>query len=128
MSQLIASPLDRVLSYRLSETISLLARWTCENGNLIKQRPGRAFATRNDFGGFALCIALNLACTMSVPAPWLATFVEQCLDFFLGNTAHNGIEVEDDGATLSFRKPKLTSVAAISEVCPLFFVFEISEG
>lgn len=55
---------------------------------------------------------------MSVPAPWLATFVEQCLDFYLGNTAHNGIEVEDDGATLSFRKPKLTSVAAISEVCP----------
>lgn len=57
---------------------------------------------------------------MSVPAPWLATFVEQCLGFYLGNTAHNGIEVEDDGATLSFRKPELTSVAAISEVCPLF--------
>lgn len=56
---------------------------------------------------------------MSVPAPWLATFVEQCLGSYLGKTAHNGIEVEDDGATLSFRKPELTSLAAISEVCSL---------
>ena len=116
------------MSYRLSETISLLARWTCEPGNSIKQRPGRGFAIKNDFGGIAFCVALNLACTMSVPAPWLATFVEQCLGFYLGNTAHNDIEVEDDGATLSFKKPELTSVAAISEVCPLFFVYEISEG
>lgn len=53
---------------------------------------------------------------MSVPAPWLATLVEQCLGSYLGQTAHDGIEVEDDGAALRFRKPDLTSVAAIFEV------------
>lgn len=56
---------------------------------------------------------------MSVPAPWLATLVEQCLGSYLGQAAHNGLEVEDDGATLRFRKPDLTPMAAVFEVCSL---------
>ncbi|KAF3386760.1 hypothetical protein F1880_000632 [Penicillium rolfsii] len=52
---------------------------------------------------------------MSVPAPWLATLVEQCLGSYLGQTSHNDIEVEDDGATLRFRKHGITSVAAVFE-------------
>jgi hypothetical protein len=56
---------------------------------------------------------------MSVPTPWLAPLVEQCLGSYLGQTPQDGIEVEDDGATLRFRKPDLTYMAAVLEVFSL---------
>ncbi|KAJ5174981.1 uncharacterized protein N7482_000858 [Penicillium canariense] len=52
---------------------------------------------------------------VAVPSAWLATFVEQCLGFYLGQTSRNGINVEDDGATLSFSKPGLNSEAVVLE-------------
>ncbi|KAJ5389853.1 uncharacterized protein N7496_000921 [Penicillium cataractarum] len=54
---------------------------------------------------------------MSLPAPWLATLVEQCLGSYAdqGQSAHDGIEVEDNGTTLCFKRRDITSVAAIFE-------------
>lgn len=56
---------------------------------------------------------------MSLPAPWIATLVEQCLGSYCdqSQSAPDGMEVEDNGTTVCFRRRELTSVAAVFEVC-----------
>ncbi|KAI2792709.1 hypothetical protein POX_b02750 [Penicillium oxalicum] len=53
---------------------------------------------------------------MSVPAPWLAPFVEQCLGAYTGQTSHESIEIKDDGATIHFKQPGFEPAAAILDV------------
>jgi hypothetical protein len=54
---------------------------------------------------------------MSVPDPWLATLVEQCLGSYADQSQSDGMEVEDNGTTVCFRRRDLTPVAAVFEVC-----------
>lgn len=48
--------------------------------------------------------------------PWIATFVERCLGFYIDQTSDSGIEVEDNGACLSFRVNQSSCLALIAEV------------
>ncbi|KAJ5492800.1 hypothetical protein N7539_001546 [Penicillium diatomitis] len=52
---------------------------------------------------------------MSVPAPWLATFVEQCLAAYTGQTSHESVDIHDDGATIHFKQIGFAPFAAILE-------------
>ncbi|OOQ86696.1 hypothetical protein PEBR_21992 [Penicillium brasilianum] len=54
---------------------------------------------------------------MSLPAPWIATLVEQCLGSYCdqSQSAPDGMEVEDNGTTVCFRRRDITSVAAVFE-------------
>lgn len=51
--------------------------------------------------------------------PWIAHFVGVCLSFYLEECKQEGIEVKDDGATLSFRFDGFTCEAFVAEVCNL---------
>lgn len=49
--------------------------------------------------------------------PWIASFVQQCLSFFLDEGKPKPINVEDDGAKLSFRVSGLSGKARVANVC-----------
>ena len=54
---------------------------------------------------------------MSLPNPWIANLVKRCLASYLGHTQENDVEVEDDGACLSFGIHNSTFTALIADVC-----------
>lgn len=54
---------------------------------------------------------------MNINPPWIASFVQQCLSFFLDGGKPKHIDVEDDGASLSFRVHRLSGKAKVANVC-----------
>lgn len=48
--------------------------------------------------------------------PWIATFVERCLSFYLGDSHQDDIELTNDGTALRFKISGFTPRAAIAEV------------
>ncbi|KAJ5669090.1 hypothetical protein N7462_010160 [Penicillium macrosclerotiorum] len=52
---------------------------------------------------------------MSLPNPWIANLVKRCLASYLGHTQENDVEVEDDGACLSFGIHDSTLTALIAD-------------
>ncbi|KAF7716842.1 Uncharacterized protein PECH_006979 [Penicillium ucsense] len=52
---------------------------------------------------------------MSVPAPWLATYVEQCLAAYTGQTSHESVDIHEEGATIHFKQIGFAPFAAILE-------------
>lgn len=49
--------------------------------------------------------------------PWIGSFVQQCLSFFLDEGRPEPIDVEDDGANLNFRVRGLSAKANVADVC-----------
>lgn len=54
---------------------------------------------------------------------WIASLVERCLGFYIDQTSGSGIEVEDNGACLSFRINQSSCLALISEVNHFLYLF-----
>lgn len=48
--------------------------------------------------------------------PWIASFVERCLAFYIGQTPDSGVKVEDDGTYLKFCVSQPTCLALVSQV------------
>lgn len=48
--------------------------------------------------------------------PWIASFVERCLGFYIGQIPDSEIEVDDNGACLSFRINQSSCLALVAEV------------
>lgn len=57
---------------------------------------------------------------MNKTPPWIASFVQQCLSFYLGEGNPNPIDVDDDGTNLSFRVNGLSAKANVANVCLSF--------